>query len=363
MLPLLYGVRVMVLDELPHRMRDPATWLMILGLAIASVLIGAGWLAGKSARDDSWDAAGQSSQNLMLALRRDIGRSVASLDLSLRGAQDALTMPELRDSSPGLRRQALFDRSIMSEDFGPILIVRPDGDIAETSGTTGSAIPSVAGEDFFRVHVSRSDGGLHVSGVARDGICGPGSCLVLSRRVTSREGRFEGVVLGTLGLAYFQWSFAKMALGAHGTITIIGSDDRIMWRFPDRDGQADHDAGRFAPFDLLTAEQPRQKVDVSGNDSVRRMHTFAKVDGAPLVLSVNVAVDDVLAHWRRRAAVIAPTLLFLSAAIIGVTLLLWPRDAPALRRRGGVGPRRRRDRPLGGNRRADRLVQSPSVRA
>ena len=56
-------------------------------------------------------------------------------------------------------------------------------------------------------------------------------------------------------------------------------------------------------------------------DGVRRLYTFDSVEGTPVVVAVALAVDEVLQPWVRRAMLIVPVTIALSAAMLALMLL------------------------------------------
>ncbi|KAG1386266.1 hypothetical protein G6F59_016948 [Rhizopus arrhizus] len=56
-------------------------------------------------------------------------------------------------------------------------------------------------------------------------------------------------------------------------------------------------------------------------DGVKRLHTFEKIDNTPLVINVALAVDDILAPWVRRAALVVPVTLALFLSVMAQIVL------------------------------------------
>ena len=84
-------------------------------------------------RSDAWASAIRSSDNLRLALDRDIARNLRTIDLSIQGVNRALATRGIDEAAPAVRRQALFDTAATAEDLGGLLIRDASGQIVETS--------------------------------------------------------------------------------------------------------------------------------------------------------------------------------------------------------------------------------------
>ena len=86
-------------------------WLTLLGLAVALGTLALGAAMLLDARRDAWHQAEQAAGNLVLALERDITRTISVYDLSLRGAAEAMQQPGIDSVSPEIRHTAVFDRT------------------------------------------------------------------------------------------------------------------------------------------------------------------------------------------------------------------------------------------------------------
>src|SRR6266404_3366196 len=56
--------------------------------------------------------------------------------------------------------------------------------------------------------------------------------IVLSRRITAPDGRFLGVVAGSIRFSYFHDLFGRLSLGPGDIITVLRSDRTIIMRRP-----------------------------------------------------------------------------------------------------------------------------------
>ena len=66
--------------------------------------------------------------------------------------------------------------------------------------------------------------------------------IALSRRISHDDGTFGGVVVASLRLSYFRDLLGQLAVGSHGTISVLRTDGTVVMRLPfDR-----NDIGRIA---------------------------------------------------------------------------------------------------------------------
>ena len=296
-------------------------WLARAGLGIAAAIAVLGGTVIVDGRRDAWQQGQKASHNLLLALERDIRRNVDVIDLSIHGVAEALAEPTLFQASSTVRRSALFDRAASAEDLGSIAVANSQGDVVEES--TSPTLPKVnlADCDDFQVHRHKSDVGLYISRPYVSHSDGGDLAIAFSRRLPSRDGHFAGVIRSTLKLSFFRHLFEHLDIGARGTITLLRTDGRILMRYPSTDDDIDKDVAGSGTFRQLVASPSGQFTTTAAIDGVERFYNFRRVGDLPLILTVNLATDEVYAPWRRKALVLGSILLALCAATATLSLL------------------------------------------
>lgn len=272
-------------------------------------------------RQNTWNSAAASSNNLVRVLEADISRTVRVYDLSLQGVIEGLDDPEVNKLRPDVVRRLLFDRAATADYLGSMLVLDSRGNILYDSGSAISRKPNFADRDYFQVHKNRSDVGLYISQPYYSRLRNGDEIVVISRRLSHADGSFAGVVLGALRLAYFIDRYHTLSLGRRDSITLMRDDGTIIVREPDIDDETTR---------ALNARiSRRQYLDqASGTftakaaiDGVERYYTFAHVAGLPLVINVALSVDDIVRPWMQRAWFIgASTLAFCGALVLLVIL-------------------------------------------
>ena len=299
----------------------PGRWLVGVGFGITLTMAGLGVWTLVSMREDAWRQAEQASSNLLLTLDRDITRNIDVVDLSLRGVAQALAEPTLDLASAPVRHQALFDRAASAEDLGSMLVLDAKGDVVEDSMSVAPRSLNLSDREFFRLHQQQADVGLFISRVFRSNSHDGEPGIALSRRLPSREGSFAGVVEGTVRLAFFRHLFDHLDIGARGTITLVRTDGHLIVRFPYREDDFDRDISANTSFRHLSAAPSGQFVTRASIDGVERLYTFRRLGALPLILSVNLSVDEILAPWWRKTIVMGSVLLALCGATATLSAL------------------------------------------
>ncbi len=291
-----------------------ATLVMICAACLALL-----WTARVAERDKASVAA----SNLSTALTQDLARNLDLYDLSLRGVLDGLADPTVMAAPPALRRHILFDRVVTAPYLGSIAVVDERGVETTESGTTQPPGPTgYADRAFFKAHAGQADLGLLIGDPHRNEADGAW-VIDLSRRVNRPDGRFGGVVTGTLRLDYLHHLFARMRLGSSGSLTLFRSDGVIVMREPFDPGLIGTNGMSAVLSGKLALAPEGEYEDTSRIDDVRRLYHYLRVGDFPLVQNVGMSVIDIYADWRTKAVWTCVVLGVCCAAIIalGVALL------------------------------------------
>ena len=296
--------------------------LLLLGLAISgAMLLLGGWVLFQS-RQDAWTQAYEASDNLLLTLQRDIRRDVGVFALSLQDTIDTLAQPGFAQAPAAVRRHALVNRAMTAENLGSLLVLDARGDVVVDDSTSFNArTPNLADYDFFKVHRGAVDTGLYLSRAFRSPLHDGDPSIALSRRLTAPDGSFGGVVMSMMRLSSFQNLFEQLEVGMQGSITLCRTDGHLVARYPYHSEDFDRDVGTGEIFQKFSAARSGRFVSTSTFDGVRRLYTFRHVGDLPLVLSVNLSEDDILAPWRRRALTMGGMLVALCLATATLSLL------------------------------------------
>ena len=296
-------------------------WLTLPGLGVALGMLALGAAMLLDARRDAWHQAEQAAGNLVLALERDITRTIAVYDLSLRGAAEAMQQPGIDGVSPEIRHTAVFDRAATADYLGFLLVLDTKGDIAADSTSVVPHAMNFADRDYFQVHRDRADAGLFVSLPFRSRLRGGDASMAISRRLAGPDGTFAGVVVGTMRLAYFDELFARLTVGAGGSITLLRADGRIIARNPPLPASLPTDYSKSETVMHFARERAGQFTAVSSVDGMTRLFSYRGIEALPLIVNVAVSTDEIYLAWWRKTLVIGSALGTLSGAVMVLCLL------------------------------------------
>ncbi len=268
-----------------------------------------------------WAEAGMAAGNLATLVESAITREFEVYDLSIQAASEASLDPSLLALPVAIRRQFVFDRSSNASKRGRVLVVDASGHVIQSSHNGDPVGIDVSDRDYFRALRDGLGNGLYVSGPFLSRITRQLS-IALARRRPEVDGRFNGIVVGTLQLDFFSSLFNAVRLVPGSSITLIKADGTIMTRVP----YASEYVGRMARGATLEAIATGAAAGsfrrLSVTDGVDRLFSFRRIGTLPLFVNVGLSTHEIFATWRWEMAVIGLGFALLSAIIVALGLTL-----------------------------------------
>ena len=157
--------------------------------------------------------------------------------------------------------------------------------------------------DYFHHH-AQSDDRRTLIGRPVKSRSGGQWIITASRRFNHPDGRFAGVALATVDVAYFAQVFRKFNIGQNGSVALLNTDGIVLARNPD-DGSY---VGRDLSNTPLFNDRSRYPATAAFHfksplDGIQRLSFYKVSDHFPVMIVATKARDEVLASWRRDAAI------------------------------------------------------------
>jgi len=260
----------------------------------------------------------QTLENLASGIDADISRNVELYDLSLRAVASSMVMPEINQVSRPIRHLILFDHAATAKHFGAIQVFDADGKLTVDASTLDPAPENRSDEEYFQVHRDRPDVGLFIS---RPMLHHGAYAIVLSRRITGADGRFLGVVAGSIRFSYFHELFGRLHLGLEDTITVLRHDGTVIMRTPFDLDVIGRNFGDMPGIKRAMVEPSGSYTGQSVVDGERRLYIW-RDSTRPLVVLVGKPWDSILSLWRTEATRIGAIMVGLILFMLAVTLFL-----------------------------------------
>ncbi|MHC2467602.1 sensor domain-containing diguanylate cyclase [Bradyrhizobium embrapense] len=257
-------------------------------------------------------------ENLASGIEADISRNIELYDLSLRAVASNLEMPEIRSVSKELRQLILFDHAATAKHFGAIQVFDSKGNLTIDAASLDPQPENRSDEEYFTVQRDHPDTGLYVS---RPMLHRGAYAIVLSRRITGEDGRFHGVVVGSIRFSYFHDLFGRLSLTPGDTIAVLRNDRTIIMRTP---FDLDMIGKNLAEAQAWKAENLKVGGSFSGKgpvDDTPRLYVRRSSSG-PLYVVVGKTLEAVFSLWRTEAIWIGAIMAVLVLFVLSATLVL-----------------------------------------
>ncbi len=305
-----------------------ATGLLVIGLTFA-----AAGLQVVAERRNSLQVARTTAEAEARALAAHARQTIAAADLVLRSVTDHVNaarvgnVAELRTvlGTPEIH-EMLKDRRSGAPQISVASIVDVQGDMVNFTRnfpprSNQNQTINLKDRDYFRAHLEDPALDLFVSRAVHNKGTGTWT-FYLARKIRAPSGEMLGVVLAGIESAYFNEFYKAISLEGK-TFSLYHASGRILARWPE-EGIVDDDHSGTNTFQALRAGKASVLLEagtpgrIFANSEQLRVLASAVVRDYPLVVSVRVAGEEILAPWRRAAI----TTLSLAAGLSLVILLL-----------------------------------------
>jgi diguanylate cyclase (GGDEF)-like protein len=294
----------------------------VAGTLVAVAMAGLTLLTLDMGRADALDHARQTSQNLVAIISSDLERNVEIYNLSLQSIVDGARDEAATALPASVRREVLFDRATTAAYLGGAYLIGPNGEVLASQNDGVDTSVRVADRDYFLAHQRSSTVGLYFShpfhSRLRDGKLSMG----LTRRIDGADGAFAGIALLAIRIEYFQHLLDRIDTGKLGSVFVVMDDGTLLARKPFSAREIGSSMAKSPTFERMSAHDAGTYVAISAVDGVRRMYTYARVPGTPLIAAVAPAVDELLAPWWHRSRIAGALTLAFGAVFVMVSWLL-----------------------------------------
>ncbi len=299
---------------------------IIFGCGVALILLL--WLgAGMTVRDFRQRDMNDERRELTaldLLLAEETDRALQSVDLVLTSLQqdialDGVTRPQefTRLESDTTTYLLLKSRIVGISQLASVSMIGSDGDVINSSSAHPAPKTDVAASDYFLSLQDAPNSSPYLSQPQRnaDGTW----TIYLARRVDSPTGRFLGLVVAAIDLAYFENLYKTLEIGGHGAVSLWRRDAMLLARYPPLDA-----IGRVFKIQsfngILRDGQPVTYEVAKSLDGQARLVATMPIKDFPLVVNISKGVGQILADWYQ-----ATFLIIVGAALssIALCLILW----------------------------------------
>ena len=274
--------------------------LVAIVVVLDAIVIGAASLALHHSRVRYEERASTAATNIAVFQERDLVSTVEQVDLVLQTIADevgeARADPALGDASLDgfILRQAARLPALHG-----LRITDARGNVTHGLGMVPGSHANLADRAYFIDLARDPDLGIQISKPLVSRVSEWE--IVLARRLSGRDGAFDGVVYATIPLKYFVDKFAAIDVGAHGIVGLRDADLGVIARWPSIRSIGEDVGSKTASPGLHAAIDSGATTGTfrgqSGSDGVDRTLSFRRLPHLPLVIVVGLATEDTLADW------------------------------------------------------------------
>ena len=262
------------------------------GLALIGVLIGSAGYDGWRLHQQIMAANERELGNLAKALTQEAFRSLQSVDLLLRETAAWYQTGAAELDAAAITR-GLASRAVGAAQVSVVTIVDARGMQRYRSRPTGAPLADVSDRPYFQSQRARASAGLFINEpiVTRSERV---PALVISRRLNTRSGDFDGVVTAIVTLQQLGAAYNAIALGDNSALFLTLSDGTLVVRQP----PAPELEGRVK-FTQLAELKTGALVDrsVSPVDGRPKLISALPVGDLPLILAITRDEEVALRPW------------------------------------------------------------------
>lgn len=288
----------------------PLALLFWASLLLPSIVLGAvGFLSYRQTLDQAY----VQSQNMAFILEEHAVRvfeAQAGAIESIDGRIAGLNWEEIEASEEVHRLlQTVRDRS---PHVDGLWLVGPEGRTANSADFFPMPWTTVTDRDYYQA-LTKSDV-IHLGEIIQGRLKGTLN-FNLSRRRTSPDGGFDGLILVTISLDYFEHFWRQVLGNAAHTVSLFRADGKVLARSPALT-TLPRSLPPGSPFFSLTATQDSGTYALrSSFDGQERIISFSKLGNLPAYIAVGLDRATMLGPWKRQVATMA-------VVAVAITLLL-----------------------------------------
>ncbi|MET0221162.1 MAG: diguanylate cyclase, partial [Tardiphaga sp.] len=275
----------------PGRLSAPGVIVTVFVLAMSASVLGLVIWKAIDARRTTLLRSEVDIGNLAHSLQEHASHTFQAADVAMRGMVDLLTY-----QSPPAERFNQFLASTVTA-LPQIREIGVLDQVAEWRYSSMPVTPAYSNYDrsYFAYHRDNADPGLRISNPLSSRSNGK-MTIFLSKRINNADGSFNGVVVASIDTDYFNEFYQSFQLGDQSGITLLRLDGIVLARWPPIDVGKDLSASDLIRNKLKESPSGYYRM-LSPFDGIVKYFGYERSAEYPVIVTVAVPEDNVLAHW------------------------------------------------------------------
>ncbi len=262
---------------------------------------------------------------LDLLLAEETERTLQGADLALTSLQEDLVLGGATTAQDFIRTQSgvstyvlMKSRIVGTPQLSAVSMIGFDGRLINSSKVYPPPDINVADSDYFKSLKDAPGAGFYLGQPVQNKDTGAWT-IYLARRVENPSGKFLGLVVGTIDLAYFENFYKTLRIDSGGAVSLWLRDGTLMARYPSLPSVGHvFDIKSFKG--ILRPDRPVTYEVANSIDGQQRIVATMPVKRFPLVVNISKGTDQVLADWRQVAVFIAAGAI---ACVVALCFVIW----------------------------------------
>ncbi|GAB7529294.1 diguanylate cyclase [Pseudomonas sp. 3A(2025)] len=282
-------------ERLSHK--TLSVWLVFfICLVCISLILATAWQIRQSA-NERLASAETAVFNIARAVEQHAIDTVRQADNTLKNLAERIEVDGVGPQQR-LRLSRLMARNVADvEGLQGLFIYDADGNWVANSFSTEPSNKNNSDRDYFIYHRDNPSALVNVGSIVVSRTTGE-PIIPISRRLETADGRFAGVVLATVPVAYFQTFFERLNVDTQGVIFIARYNGELLARRPTIDGLMTTNISKGEIFSKYLPARPNGIVFVTSViDHIERLYAYRSVHGLPLVIAAGLSSTSVYAPW------------------------------------------------------------------
>jgi diguanylate cyclase (GGDEF)-like protein len=277
------------LSRLPWLIADRRS-SAVFGIAIIAML----WagIGIKHAEDVLGDrrACERNVQSLAVVAEEDVLRSIGEIDQTLLYLRRSIETSKDRTDYSTI----VNTTEVLGEIIIHVAIIDAEGILRASNAGPQSALPvDLSDSEEYRAHLGKTEDDLYIGRPMIDRARGQLSIQV-TRRFVDSDGRFAGVVVGSLNPASLTRFYDSVDFGSSPSISLIRTDGVVQSSGGSLAYEVGRDLSATQRFALMRRGANVVFESTDGPDDRPRLEALRKVRGMPLWVSASLDLGDAL---------------------------------------------------------------------
>ncbi|WP_415759929.1 sensor domain-containing diguanylate cyclase [Pseudomonas sp. LT1P18] len=303
------------LKRLPLR-KAAVLFIAVVCLSLCGLL----YLQLEQSRRHDLALAQVASSNLTRAMAQQAEDTFMQADLVLTSLADWIQADGF-GAPQKARLQKTFARRVQAlNQLHGIFLFDQKGQWVVTSFDELPRGPGVGDRDYFKFHQQNVSSLAHIGPAIRSRENGEW-IIPVSKRVSDKNGNFQGVLLAGIKMAYFDEFFKSFNIDDNGSMFLGLTDGTVLARRPFVDSLIGTSLAKSEIFEKLLPNAPSGNAMFSSLvDGVVRLYGYRQLDAYPLVVSAASSRESILKDWYDTAF---HSTVIVALVVLGVGLFGW----------------------------------------